>query len=178
MKSELWFPFKAVSKQRPRLGRRRKAFTPQRTKDFEDAVAAAWTASGLPHYEGIPICMEVDIHKDGFMVRIQPAECSVRPVGILGDLDNMLKSISDGLNGVAFKDDKQIELVTVGLVGVPRKGTDYASQLAVSSLQTERADFERQVPPVVSAHGDPAGGAQDVCDGRNHVIPHRGCFLR
>lgn len=166
MQSEWWFPFKAVSKQRPRLGRRRKAFTPQKTKDFEDAVKAAWSESGMPHYGGIPLCMEVEIHKDGFLVKLQPAECSVRPVGILGDMDNMLKSISDGLNGAAYNDDKQIELLTVSLVGVPRRGTEFdETRMAMSSLQPQGENVVGQVSAVVPAYLDPEGCSQDVCDG-------------
>lgn len=45
---------------------------------------------------------------------------SVRPVGIRGDIDNYLKSILDGLNKVAWTDDKLVESVTLNFDGPAR----------------------------------------------------------
>ena len=56
---------------------------------------------------------------------MENAECSVRPVGIRGDIDNYVKSIFDGMNAVIWNDDRQVESLEVVFVGVPRKGTEY-----------------------------------------------------
>ncbi len=127
----VWVPLRAVAKQRPRLGRRRRgrqvAFTPQATKTFEgtlaDIVREALPKGYVPFSKSV--CVNLEIHGDGFEIQVVPAECSVRPVGVRGDIDNLVKSIFDGLNGVAWVDDRQVELMTVGFVGVPRKGTEY-----------------------------------------------------
>lgn len=117
----------AVAKQRARLGRKRRgrkqmAYTPQPTKDFESSVADH-IRENLGSHQGFgatPVCVTIDIYKDGFRLAVEPAECSVRPIGIRGDLDNYVKSISDACNMVLWNDDRQVELLTVGFVGIPR----------------------------------------------------------
>jgi Holliday junction resolvase RusA-like endonuclease len=71
-------------------------------------------------------------------VEVFPLECSVRPVGIRGDVDNICKAVLDGLNGVAWDDDRQVEMMEVHFVGVPRKGTQY--------VETEASDEQLQGP--------------------------------
>lgn len=125
----LYLPFKAVVKARPRLGRRRKAFTPQKTVDFEMKVREWWSANGH-HFGDKPVFVGLEIHQDGMLVTVTELEQSVRPIGVLGDVDNFCKAILDGLqphknhptggNG-AFMNDRQVEWLEVKLVGVPRK---------------------------------------------------------
>lgn len=126
----IWIPLRAVAKQRarltrPRRGRKSRAYTPQATVHFENGVAEHYVANGGIHYGKIPLGISIEIHKDGMDVTVYPLECSVRPVGVRGDIDNITKAILDGLNGVAWDDDRQIELLDITFVGVPRKGTEY-----------------------------------------------------
>lgn len=135
MRIEIWIPLKAVAKQRARLSRRRKgrrnvAYTPQPTRNFESEVGRL-VREALP--EGFsfgqkPVCVNIEIHKDGFLLEVEHAESSVRPVGIRGDIDNIVKSIFDGCNSVMWDDDRQVELLSVGFVGVPRKGTQFLEE--------------------------------------------------
>lgn len=132
MRVEVWVPLKAVAKQRPRMTKRRRgrasfAYTPQPTKDFEAEVGRL-VREKVP--EGIvfgtePVCVNIDVYQSGFLLSVEHAECSVRPIGVRGDIDNLVKSIFDGLNGVLWHDDRQVELMSVGFVGVPRKGTEH-----------------------------------------------------
>lgn len=125
-----WIPVEPKVKERPRLGRRRKAYTPARTLEYETALREWWNKNG-PHYEG-PLYVGIEIHKEGIQVSIEQLEESVRPVGVLGDLDNYQKSVWDGIqdwvekDGTirmlgAFKNDKQIEWAEIKFVGIPRK---------------------------------------------------------
>lgn len=99
------------TKQRPRLGRRRKAYTPAATVEFEKAIGDAWDQQHPePPLEG-PVGMAVEIGTDYVYVEVYDLESSHRPKYITGDLDNYHKSISDGLNGKAFKDDKQVQYI-------------------------------------------------------------------
>ena len=83
-----------VPKQRPRLGRRNTTYTPQRTKNWEAEVG--WICKqnnpGL-----VPLQGEVAV----WMVfyRSTRHKC---------DLDNLVKGVNDGLNGIAFIDDTQV----------------------------------------------------------------------
>ena len=116
----LFIPVKPEVKQRPRLGRRRKAFTPEKTLIFEAAIRDHYKEVGI-HYGDLPLAVSVEIERDGFWVKVEPLEAFHRPVGILGDVDNYVKSILDGLQGAAYDNDKQIEQFTVALSGPPRK---------------------------------------------------------
>lgn len=123
----LKFPFPVVAKQRARLTRRRKggkqiAYTPQATRNFETEVGEFWKET-FPDYSVVtePVHVSIEIRQETFTVQVLPQQQSVRPVGIRGDVDNYVKSILDGLNGVAWVDDKQVEKVTVKFVGAPRR---------------------------------------------------------
>lgn len=119
--TRVWIPVPVVAKQRARLGRRRRAYTPERTVHFENAIKAAYQAADGGFHSDVPVGVEVDIEKDGFWIEVFELEQSVRPVGITGDIDNYQKSIFDGLHDVAYENDRKIEYVKVQFVGIPRK---------------------------------------------------------
>lgn len=102
------FKIKPKVKQRPRLGRRGRVFTPQQTIDFERAVRKA--------YEGPcadkPVDVTIALYKNRFAVTI--TEHRNHPSsGLRGDIDNYAKAILDGLNGVAYTDDKLVKRLTI-----------------------------------------------------------------
>ena len=111
---------RAVTKGRPRLGRRRKAYIPDKTVQFEKAIAAAWVEQN-PDMEPLtgPLYMRVIIGSEYVEIELEELEAPARPKYITGDVDNYVKSISDGLNTVAYLDDKQIHHMEVFLT----KGT-------------------------------------------------------
>lgn len=95
-------PQKPIAKGRPRLGRRGRVFTPQRTLDAEAAIAAAWDG---PKFDG-PLKVEIEFGYDYMVVHVAKyPEGSSR---LRGDVDNYIKTVLDGLNGVAWEDDKQV----------------------------------------------------------------------
>ena len=101
-------PVKPQAKERPRLGRRRRVYTPEKTMVFESAIKEWWTANNGPKITDNAY-VYVEISKTYIDVEIIPIVGRTRPVGVLGDIDNHAKSILDGLNGVAWDDDKQVE---------------------------------------------------------------------
>jgi crossover junction endodeoxyribonuclease RusA len=94
------------SKGRPRLGRRGRVFTPVATHEAEQNIASIWREANGPHLTGA-IALEVDFHPKETVITVR--ETSEYPESRLrGDIDNYLKLVMDGLNGVAWDDDKQV----------------------------------------------------------------------
>lgn len=97
-----------VTKGRPRLGRRRKAYTPPRTLEYEKLVADQWDEQNdEPPFTG-PVGVRFVIGSEGVEIDVWELEVGHRPKYVTGDIDNYGKSLSDGLNGHAYEDDKQV----------------------------------------------------------------------
>lgn len=103
MKHNLVIKLKPKSKGRPRAGKYG-MYTDKATREYEQLIKDAYVASGGPMFEG-PIEMSITFARDKITVNIKEiiAESSLR-----GDVDNYVKSIMDGLNGVAYNDDRQV----------------------------------------------------------------------
>ena len=80
-----------------------------KTQQFEETFAQHWKEQNPGHelLEG-PIGLQVLIGSNHIEVSVWELEEGTRPKYIQGDVDNYIKAISDSLNGVAYKDDKQI----------------------------------------------------------------------
>jgi crossover junction endodeoxyribonuclease RusA len=107
--SEATIRIRPVTKGRPRLGRRRRAYTPDKTVQFEAEVARQW-AEQNPDLEPLtgPLGMQVVFGSDHIEITVWELEESQRPKYVTGDVDNYQKSVADALNGVAYVDDKQV----------------------------------------------------------------------
>ena len=118
----------AVPKQRPRI-HGRQAYTPKKTRDYEERVRCAFRSS----YDGMipafaekrPVraCVEIvqGIPKSWSNSKTIKAERGeIVPTSRNGDIDNIAKSILDALNGLAYEDDSQVTLLMVS----KRYGTD------------------------------------------------------
>lgn len=96
------FSLEPVAKGRPRFSRGQ-VYNPFKTKRYEQhvAVVAAAQMSGIAMIEG-PIHAKIRFifKRKKSVKRIHH---TIRP-----DLDNLIKAILDGLNGIAFKDDAQV----------------------------------------------------------------------
>ena len=106
----------AVPKQRPRISGRR-AYTPKRTKDYEERVLNAFRSSYSGFYPAfgkdmpVRICIIViqEIPKSWSKKKRAQAESGeIVPLSRNGDVDNIAKSILDALNGFAYEDDCQV----------------------------------------------------------------------
>ena len=105
-------PGKIQAKQRPRFNGRY-AYTPEKTVNFENWVKACY----LEKYRSnnlldVPLEVHIiayyEIPKSISKKKKQEMlEDKIRPT-IKPDTDNIAKSILDSLNGIAYKDDKQI----------------------------------------------------------------------
>lgn len=105
---------KPQGKARPRFNSySHVAYTPKNTRDYEKEIAEAFTAAGgvmLPDdaYVGISVKALFPIPQSWTKAKkIQVIMGTVKPT-VKPDVDNIIKAVLDGLNGVAYEDDKQV----------------------------------------------------------------------
>jgi len=89
-------------KKRPRMTRRGRVYTPADTIAYEKTVADAYDG---PMFEG-PILVRIGYHKDCQTVEIE--EMPDATTALRFDIDNAIKATLDGLNGVAYPDDRMV----------------------------------------------------------------------
>lgn len=110
---ELTIPMRPVAKARPRSTIRYdksgrpyiQTFTPTNTKEAEAVIALHW----LEKYGQTWIEDELEVSVLFYMPNKQR-----------GDLDNYIKTVSDALNNVAYKDDKQIIKLYSQFMGIDK----------------------------------------------------------
>ena len=106
-------PGRPRGKERPRMGRNGKFYTPRTTREYEESVA--WFAKAA--YKGEPT-------KDP--VRL---DMTIRSSKSRADTSNILKSIEDGMNGIVYVDDKQIKEIHISRIEGDGEGVDVAVSL-------------------------------------------------
>ena len=100
---------KPIPKGRPRLGKGGKVYTPNSTKVFEEICRLSYGNRYYfdKEYISIKIVFKFKVPKSYSKKKYSEAiEGKIRPS--TNDIDNLLKSVLDGLNGKAWKDDRYI----------------------------------------------------------------------
>ena len=111
------------SKERPHFSNGH-AYTPQKTRDYENAVKLIAKTKIKEPLKGA-VSMRIDFYMpipESWPVAKKGKAISgeLRPT-VKSDIDNLCKAIMDGLNGVAYEDDKQvIDLEAHKYYGKPR----------------------------------------------------------
>lgn len=118
-------------KERPRFANGR-AYTPVSTKKAEAHLASEWRKAGMPvHTVGArPFWLYVDF----FM-----------PKHGKPDVDNLVKLVLDGLNGVAYEDDRQCMGVTARKFEPDRYVWDDTTRHARQRKSTDKFFYNGQV---------------------------------
>ena len=110
MKVDFTIPSAPVPKSRPRFNTNTgRAFTDDKTRIFENIVSLAYGARHYfdDSYIRIRMKFKFEVPKSySKKKRIEALEGKIRPTK--ADIDNYIKSVLDGLNGKAFKDDRYI----------------------------------------------------------------------
>jgi len=99
----LYFPIKPEPKLRARKGKFGNWYTPDKTKNFEYQItmyAKQRLPKGFKPYSKVPLTVVIEYgmaqpkssKKDGYHI--------IKP-----DLDNLIKSVTDALNGLVWEDD-------------------------------------------------------------------------
>ena len=100
-----------VAKGRPKLSRYG-TYTPKKTKEYEEHIKQEWRKNGykepLTGAVMVDIVFHRSIQKSGSKaVKTAKLTGKVKPT-VKPDLDNYIKAVLDGLNGLAWVDDSQI----------------------------------------------------------------------
>lgn len=109
---------KAIGKERPRKGKNG-FYTPTKTKDFEDKVKQAFI-SKYPidsKYMLKPFRAKISVFYEPAKSKSRKEKTRLikeRVYTKKPDCDNIAKSILDGLNGLAYKDDSQVVELLIG----------------------------------------------------------------
>jgi Holliday junction resolvase RusA-like endonuclease len=102
-----------VGKQRPRFARGR-TYTPKKTVEYEKLIAdKAREAMGASEPLSTPVAVylyvNMTVPRSYSKSRLQACLSGLeRPIKKVGDLDNQIKSVLDGMNGVVYVDDCQV----------------------------------------------------------------------
>ena len=132
-------PGTPVAKGRPRFARVggfTRAFTPAKTHRFESLVALAAQAAGVEMMDG-PLCVTI---RAIFPMKGSPLKRSTRPAAwktTKPDIDNVVKAILDGLEGVAFKADSAVV------------------EIHASKIHAAQGDAPMTIVDIQPAQGDP-----------------------
>lgn len=96
-----------IAKERARKGKSGGMFTPPATRAFEKSVRE-W---GAQHFTPVsyPIKVDLIIWEEGTLEQVRTGALTYN---MKQDLDNKVKAVMDGLNKVAYKDDRQIAQIT------------------------------------------------------------------
>lgn len=101
-------------KGRPRFTKTGHAFTPQATRDYEKLIAEEYKAAKgetLDGYIRVNIKAYYKIPKATTKEKRGMIERGLLKPAVKPDIDNVVKAILDGLNGVAYHDDNQVVYV-------------------------------------------------------------------
>lgn len=132
---KLTLPLAPQPKERPRLGKAGRIYTPKATAEYEHAVRLC--AAHLPSIEGA-------LRLDAVFIFTRPKSLKTpgrAPRTSRPDLDNLLKALCDGLQGALFRDDAQVVEMRAAKV--------YAAE-------DEAAHIEVQITQVTQCGDDPA----------------------
>ena len=131
---EFEVPFVA-GKQRPRVLRSGRAYTPRETHAAEAAIARAYREASRSKYGHVRVApahkpVSVTVTTERPLPKSRPARVESEPDTYKPDWDNVGK-LTDGLNGVAWADDAQVTTATV--TKLPRRrGIEPRTKITVS----------------------------------------------
>lgn len=112
MKVRFKIPGPVAAKQRPRLGKNGSVYTPTKTKVFEQICKLAYGNRYYfdKEYISVKIIFKFEVPKSySKKNREEALKGNIRPTK--ADIDNYIKSVLDGLNRVAWSDDRYISSI-------------------------------------------------------------------
>ena len=110
-KTELFFPYEPKPKGRPKFTRIGHAYTPKATRDYESQIRDFYKENASDYYDSpikVSLVFYMPIPKSTSKKKMELMKSGAIRHTKKPDSDNLAKAILDGINGVAFEDDKLI----------------------------------------------------------------------
>lgn len=108
----LFIPGEPVAKARPRVTRSGHAYTPKKTELAERAIRNAWIEKYSEEQMSGPLKVHItflyEVPKSWPKWKREQAERYTLPKITKPDTDNLVKTVMDALNGIAYKDDSVV----------------------------------------------------------------------
>ena len=110
-------PVAVQAKERPRTGKNGHVYTPKKTQDCELAIREQFASCPMFLH---PVKLSIKISERVPKIKTDGARF-LRPSK--SDLDNKVKTVTDALNGVLYRDDRQISSIVAECVYTINKPT-------------------------------------------------------
>lgn len=147
MRWALEIPGAPVAKGRPRMARQGTAYTPAKTRRYEDVVRQLAAAARPPLFEGpVRVTVIATIEPPRSWSKRKTAAHLGRPHCQRPDADNLAKAVTDALNRIVWHDDAQIWSLTV------RKEWGRPARVTVLVDDDERDAWEDVDSPMEACH--------------------------
>ena len=101
---------RAIGKQRPRFTRFGSTYTPEKTKNYETMIGYKFKEKYKiePSEKPLRVWIVIMFEPPKSLSQKRKEQLLLTEYTKKPDLDNLVKAILDGLNGIAYKDDNQI----------------------------------------------------------------------
>lgn len=143
----------AIPKGRPRFSGKGHAYTPERTRVFEERIRAL-ALSKVTEPVSFPVSVTIEITQS--MPKRVEDDGVLRTLGHLGfivpsggDLDNRAKAVMDAINGVVFHDDKQVNKLAVTI----KYGEADTIKVSVSRNGLSDTEIDQLKKQIKASHG-------------------------
>jgi Holliday junction resolvase RusA-like endonuclease len=104
-------PGKPVAKARPRFTKEGRTYTPDNTANFETLAKLCFQQVKPLGFTALDEPVRVTIKAQFAMPKKAPKRVETRPKVTKPDIDNIIKSVLDGLNTVAWRDDSVVHSI-------------------------------------------------------------------
>lgn len=127
MSINFFIPGVPVAKGRPRMTKTGHTYTPKKTEEYEELVKQSYLMACGNRITDRPVAINIlfqmPIPKSCSKKQMAAMEANLQKPAKRPDIDNLIKAVLDGLNGVAYMDDKQVVAITAAKVYGAVSGT-------------------------------------------------------
>lgn len=127
---------------RPRVDyKRKRTYKPKQDKQYERKIKEAYINSNGGHFGNKPLAMVVISHRE--LPKSKPKRITEEHDTLTPDASNILKSVEDALNKIAYDDDSQI-VCPIPLKMPRRRGEPSYIEVIISD-EIDEYELERQI---------------------------------